>query len=463
MNTQSVPILDDVAQRSVRLVAQEMVARVRETRERLNDPGDEEGLHDFRVSVRRLRSWLLIQSALLDRSVPPRVHTLLRRLAKKTNPSRDDEVLALWLTGVRKKVPARRRDGVNWLLKEIQDRRKVSSKALLEEIDGDLNRALQVLDDRLPWYNVLHNVKDGARRSTFAAEMASLVRVQGAALRRRLGGIRSLDDPRAVHRTRIAGKKLRYLLEPIASYVEDCPDLIEMLKSLQDTLGDLHDGYVWKTSIEQSGTKIEAASVRANLRLLVAHAENRIVDRFEALQSEWLNAAEPRFFPLLDLIVERLEERGCAGMEIERKYLLSGIPEDAPKGKLQRIEQGYLPGKKLIERVRRIRMGRRTVYRRTVKGGTGLARIEVEEDCSARVFKALWPLTKGKRVLKDRILIADGGREWALDIFTDRELYLAEVELPSVDSQVEIPDWLAPYLVREITGESGFVNAVLAR
>ena len=42
-------------------------------------------------------------------------------------------------------------------------------------------------------------------------------------------------------------------------------------------------------------------------------------------------------------------------------------------------------------------------------------------------------------------------------------LVLAEVELPSEDVQPRLPDWLAPYVVREVTGEPEYLNMNLAR
>jgi CYTH domain-containing protein len=98
-----------------------------------------------------------------------------------------------------------------------------------------------------------------------------------------------------------------------------------------------------------------------------------------------------------------------------------------------------------------------------VKGGRGLSRLEVEESCGPALFAALWPLTEGRRVFKRRHLIADGARTWAIDEFTDRALVLAEIELPSAETDVTLPTWLEPHVAREVTEESAFVNAVLAR
>ena len=57
----------------------------------------------------------------------------------------------------------------------------------------------------------------------------------------------------------------------------------------------------------------------------------------------------------------------------------------------------------------------------------------------------------------------EGELIWEVDEFTDRDLVLAEVELPSEDVKPGLPDWIAPYVVREVTGESEYANINLAR
>jgi len=52
---------------------------------------------------------------------------------------------------------------------------------------------------------------------------------------------------------------------------------------------------------------------------------------------------------------------------------------------------------------------------------------------------------------------------WEVDEFTDRDLWLAEVELPSADHEAKPPDWLAPHIVREVTNEPEYLNINLAR
>lgn len=126
------------------------------------------------------------------------------------------------------------------------------------------------------------------------------------------------------------------------------------------------------------------------------------------------------------------------------------------------IEQGYLPGKRLAERLRHLRDNGAKRWLRTVKLGSGTVRTEVEEETTRELFAAMWPLTEGHRVRKRRYAIVDGPITWEIDEFLDRDLVLAEVELPSASVAIEPPSWLAPLVVREVTEESAFANVNLA-
>ncbi len=126
------------------------------------------------------------------------------------------------------------------------------------------------------------------------------------------------------------------------------------------------------------------------------------------------------------------------------------------------MEQGWLPGHRLQERVRRVRSERGEQYFRTVKLGNGLSRLEIEEETTEAVFEHLWSLTEGRRVRKRRYYVPDGSVLWEIDEFVDRDLVLAEVELASPETAVEVPPWLAEVLVRDVTGEAEFLNVNLA-
>ena len=145
--------------------------------------------------------------------------------------------------------------------------------------------------------------------------------------------------------------------------------------------------------------------------------------------------------------------------EIERKYLLRAMPRLPAGARVLRIDQGWIPGTRLKERLRRVREGDCTTYYRTVKLGSGLKRLEIEEETTEAVFRALWRLTRGKRIRKVRYVVDD---RWEIDRFTGRELVLAEIELAYEEERVQVPEWLAPFVDREVTGDIRYTNYSLA-
>lgn len=151
-------------------------------------------------------------------------------------------------------------------------------------------------------------------------------------------------------------------------------------------------------------------------------------------------------------------------LEIERKYLLRALPVFPRVAGVLEIQQGYLPGDKLVERLRREESADGVVkYYRTVKLGSGVERVEIEDETDAATFAHLWVLTLGRRLTKRRYLIPNGPDVWEVDEFTDRKLVLAELELDRADAHIEMPPWLTPVLVREVTDDRTYTNRSLAR
>src|SRR5579884_1859308 len=128
--------------------------------------------------------------------------------------------------------------------------------------------------------------------------------------------------------------------------------------------------------------------------------------------------------------------------EIERKYLLSGRPSALDAARSVEVDQGYLPGTRINERVRRMRNAEGALsYYRTIKAGAGLERLEIEEQTTQAFFEAVWPLTRGARVHKRRYYVPVDGVTWEIDEFLDRaDMWLAEVELDRAEQQVTVPD-----------------------
>jgi CYTH domain-containing protein len=127
------------------------------------------------------------------------------------------------------------------------------------------------------------------------------------------------------------------------------------------------------------------------------------------------------------------------------------------------IEQGYLSvgdGDSESTEVRLRRVHHRYVL--TVKRGRGESRLEKEVPISTESARALWPLTRGRRIKKVRYKIPHGPVSIELDVYRDnaRGLAVAEVEFESQAALKRFapPDWFG----REVTGRKEFSNSQLA-
>lgn len=147
------------------------------------------------------------------------------------------------------------------------------------------------------------------------------------------------------------------------------------------------------------------------------------------------------------------------GTEIERKFLVDDVPDvaDAPA---DRLRQGYVALDEGAEVRIRLADGGATL---TVKGGSGLARTEVEIAVDDDQAQDLWALTEGRRVEKTRYRIPlAGGLVAELDRYEGAlaDLCTVEVEFASEDAARAFtpPAWFA----EELTGHRGWSNAALA-
>jgi CHAD domain-containing protein/CYTH domain-containing protein len=464
-------LLDVPVERATRMVALGLLRSAVAAWERLIDPADDDALHDFRVAVRRLRSWVRAFRPELDSSVPGTARRRLKRVVRATGAARDLEVELDWLHEEEEEtVDPRRRRGIAQLRARLEREQEAAEQMLRRAVARDFRRAADRLEESLQAYTVTIRVDDdiAARLRPMALDAARAVRRAAETLRSRLREIPSKgDQPVAerpvVHRARIAAKRLRYLLEPFAQQVAGAERVIQRLTQLQDTIGKMLDAGLLLQDVVAEG---ESASMSEDSRLglaeLAARLRKREAEGRAALQREWLGADVSEFFESVHAIAADLASRAPRDEEIERKYLLRSVPPHARRAPAQEIEQGYIPGDRIAERLRRVQHddGRR-LYR-TIKLGSGLVRGEVEEETTAQVFDTMWPLTEGRRVHKRRYRVADGEWVWEIDEFLDRDLVVAEVELPDRDVKVDPPAWLAAYILRDVTGEPEYENLTLA-
>ncbi len=433
---------------------------------RLEKKGDEEALHDFRVSLRRLRSNLQAYAPYLATAVSQKQRRRIRNLASSTGGGRDAEVQLAWLEERQLDVSIEEAAGVELLREELEGqltsgygRAVTRAPQKFGKLDGKLRRRL----DDLETTGRASGLNEGLR---FSAAIERCLPEYAGQLDADLSRVHTMSDEAEAHRARIRAKRLRYLLEPIAADVEGVDELLESLKGLQDLLGDLRDAQLLCGLVAQLERQVAQGpepDARLGLNRVAAWLDAEQQELFGRLRDDWLGDRSAAFFTAVESVRGSLVTTGAADIEIERKYLLSGMPPSLEGQPFREIEQGYIPGERLQERVRRVRMDGTEWYVRTVKVGSGIRRIELQEDTDRETFEVLWPLTLGRRVIKRRYRVPEGGLTWEVDEFTDRDLVLAEIELPSEDIKPKLPDWIAPHVVREVTGEPEYVNVNLAR
>lgn len=489
MDNQLQERLSEPATLGARRVALGMVDALEKANDRRGATDNSEALHDMRVALRRLRSWLRAMSEVLH-DVGGKTHARLDAIAAVSNESRDAEVL---LDFLRERVTAltpRERSAARHLVTVLGERKARADARLQEEIERKLDRTLRTLRRRLSRHPVPVNPAEGMTDPTFGAVAAHAILAQEAALADALAEVTSIVDDEKIHRARIRGKRLRYVLEPLMDVSEDAKQLVQQLKQLQDALGEVHNAHFWSQELaktmedaahedaraiaalaraETIPPKRKGTGRRTSTRLrpgLVALAESvraHAEEAYARAQTDWLGDAAADFLKQTRAFAEKIKGMSRPGVEIERKFLLTGMPPAMPPAETHEIAQGYLPGERLIERLRRDRSNGGERFLRTVKLGVGIVRTEIEEETSRDLFEHLWPLTRGRRLVKRRHIVDSAENRWEIDEFMDRPLVLAEVELGDPDAEVKIPDWLAPAVEREVTGDRAYLNVNLAR
>jgi len=420
---------------------------------------DPAALHDFRVAIRRLRSTLRAYRPVLGDAIRRRDERALRALTRATGAGRDAEVGRDWLVAERAQLDGGAREVADRLIADLEADTRAGYESARAAVNADFRGLEKRLRRRLRCLARLGTSADGDGPGTvrsFAGAFDRILPAFAGALDEALDAVGSVRDRREAHRARIRGKRVRYLLEPLVDEVPGAAELVDRLEGLQDAVGDLRDLHLLEERAASRVDEAGAASLLARIRAGQA-------DRFAELEAAWLGEDRAAFFEALEEVRRRVASAAPDALEIERKYLLSGRPEGLEEARARDLEQGYLPGSRIQERLRRIRDGSAVRHVRSIKLGRGLVRTEVQEEIEPGLFERLWPLTEGRRVTKRRYRAHGGGLLWEIDGFTDRELWLAEVELPSAGFEPELPGWLTPYVVREVTDEPEYLNVNLAR
>lgn len=245
-----------------RLLVSRLLRAAARAAPRLRDKRDSEALHDFRVSLRRLRTVLRFYHPHLTARVSKKDLKLLKRIAASTGTGRDAEVQIAHLKGFEAELACSRRHASAWL------RARIAAKADTGAV-RQAERAFLALEARLrPSLLRRPLLAEAAREAhgpDFGRVTADLLLSAASKLQRDLASIRSAHDVERAHLARISGKRLRYLMEPLSSRSSAWVRAGKELKGLQDVLGELHDMHVLLEEISMSAEQHAVERVRQRL------------------------------------------------------------------------------------------------------------------------------------------------------------------------------------------------------
>lgn len=312
-------LLDGPADEGIRRVAIALLDAAIAASVRLEDPNDRESLHDFRVALRRLRSWLRAFRADLRGTVRRKHRRRLRAVSRAAGAARDAEVHVAWLRDAEESLDGRERLGGEWLLRRAVDQERSAGTAFNATASATFLPTARTLAKNLAVYTVRIDLRDPTPRRTFAQTIAPLVLADATALGERLSAVQSTQDQALAHAARIAGKRLRYLLEPVANAVDGAGALVKRLRNLQDTIGGMHDVHVMAAEVIQAA---ETAGAEQARRVATALLESESGDQ-EAREQQ---ARDPRLGLLA--VAAQLRTRGeSAFSELRRDWLGDHVHE----------------------------------------------------------------------------------------------------------------------------------------
>jgi CHAD domain-containing protein len=296
---------------AARQVALQRLAEAKGARERL-ESDDPEALHDLRVAMRRLRSWLRAFRPVLDDTVRRKTRRRLRDVAQATNRARDAEVALEWLAALPEDAPARVRRGHRYLTERLEHDRDAAQREATRALAREFPRLLGQLEEQLSEHWKRVGLGENHEDPLMGAIAAEVMRAAAARLRRALRRVDSARSSTEAHRARVAAKRLRYLLEPFRED-ERAADLVGRLQKLQDVLGDHRDAHVLGAraarelvtiagedardrldeTLEPSDDPDEPSAAtrvrrfRAGLTDIAARARDREDERFATFEREW--------------------------------------------------------------------------------------------------------------------------------------------------------------------------------
>ena len=216
-----------------------------------NEPGvrlgeDPEDLHDMRVATRRLRATLKLYADFLPKRAG-RFERDLRWVAGSLGEVRDLDVHLERLAGEASEGGCG--ESLEGIIAALEERRGEARLRMLEMLDS--SRYQRLLSGLA---GMLRRGRSPASTEPILQAAPALVRRRHKKVRRAAEGLSEHSPPEDLHDLRKKGRRLRYALEPLQGiYGKPAQRMVELLKELQDDLGEYQDLVVAAEMLREEG------------------------------------------------------------------------------------------------------------------------------------------------------------------------------------------------------------------
>lgn len=237
MRRTSIPTKTSAAA-ALRSILLQEIAHIKKWRKVAINDQDPEGVHQLRVSLRRMRTALKIFSPVLKKTYRRYWCGKLHFFARELDAARDLDVFMQSHLEGKTKHPSLHLELTSQHQTAYQRLTKLLNSNRFKKPVGKLKKQLK--DKKWAERHCRHpqqKLKKLARQRL--SVLYQNILQQGQAI--------DLQDEKALHKLRIACKELRYgseFLHYVADEIKCDPQFIIALKQLQDTLGEIHDDYV---------------------------------------------------------------------------------------------------------------------------------------------------------------------------------------------------------------------------
>ncbi|MCW8884708.1 MAG: CHAD domain-containing protein, partial [Motiliproteus sp.] len=262
---------------------------------RLNEPGtikdlDSEFLHDYRVSLRRVRSVVALFSKVFNEQDSQRMKAELADLMRRTNRLRDLDVYLLEKESYFKLLPKHLHSGLEKMFRDFTRERGNQQRKTAKWLASDDYKQAILSVEKFFSQQPLSNAPNAATPALGLAKSSIWKRY------RKVCAIAKEITPETpdeqVHDLRIQCKKLRYLMEFFSPLFPKkvIKKQIRALKGLQDNLGRFNDFSVQQESLhdylkrkmERGNLDLDVADSIGALRLVLNQQQRQERDRVMA-------------------------------------------------------------------------------------------------------------------------------------------------------------------------------------